>query len=278
MAGGFAIASAAIDLFTGIVDWAFGLANAKNERQRQFDTAYLNAISQYNQLENQVTQTGLAIKQTEANISAFDQALTRWQSEFDLSLEAFQQEGEAAYNELYQNWQGTELAMAATGRVGGSAALVAAQRKAQLEAFAGSDLKLNADGGMYGASLSSFYLDSFAGLTELQGNRDIAAESLGIYEDSLAAYEAQLQAQGTVVLDYMADDYNKINGFWWSTKAEQIRSGDEAAVQSYMYQKENGGTSLDSSRLMQEVMMMKTGPNTLLGMQMRKQYLEGINA
>ena len=237
MAGELGLASAVIDMFGAIVNFGLNLASQQNEQRRQFDTAYISALSTYNQLENQILQTGLAIDQTEANISAFDQALTRWQSEFDLSLEAFQQEGEAAYNELYQNWQGTELVMAASGRVGGSAALVAAQREAQLEAFAGADLKLNADGGTYGASLGSFYLDAFAGLTELQENRAIAVDSLGIYEDSLAAYEVQLAGQRSVVLDYMADDYNKSEGFWYSQFAERIRSGDMDAVTSYMRRK-----------------------------------------
>lgn len=178
------------------------IADTVNTQRRQRDEAYYNALSTYNQIDTQISQTETGILQTEANISAFDQALLRWQGEFDTSLESFEQQGQAQYDQLYQNWQGTELAMAATGRVGGSAALVAAQREAQLEAFAGADLKLDAQGGTYGQMLDSFFADSFASLTELQGNRANAVTSLGIYRDSLAQYELQLEEQRKLLAEY----------------------------------------------------------------------------
>ena len=178
------------------------IADTVNTQRRQRDEAYYNALSTYNQIDTQISQTETGILQTEANISAFDQALLRWQGEFDTSLESFEQQGQAQYDQLYQNWQGTELAMAATGRVGGSAALVAAQREAQLEAFAGADLQLDAQGGTYGQMLDSFFADSFASLTELQGNRANAVTSLGIYRDSLAQYELQLEEQRKLLAEY----------------------------------------------------------------------------
>lgn len=178
---------------------------AWNARERQLQQEYNQALSTFNEIDAQITQTELDIAQTEANISAFDQALGRWQSEFDASLTNLQLEGQAQYNTLMENWQGTELAMAATGRVGGSAALVAQQQKAQLETFAGKDLKLDMAGGTYGSALSSFYLDSLAGLNELTGNRDIAAESLGIYQSALLDYREQLTEQAKLVADYRSE-------------------------------------------------------------------------
>ena len=186
----------------GVIGFGLNMASASNERSRRLRQEYNQALSTFNELENQVAQTELDIAQTEANISAFDQALVRWQSEFDASLTNLQLEGQAQYDTLMENWQGTELAMAATGRVGGSAALVAQQQKAQLEIFAGKDLKLDMTGGTYGSALSSFYLDSLAGLNELTGNRDIAAESLGIYESALLDYRAQLTEQAKLVEEY----------------------------------------------------------------------------
>ena len=178
---------------------------AWNARERQLQQEYNQALSTFNEIDAQITQTELDIAQTEANISAFDQALVRWQSEFDASLTNLQLEGQAQYNTLMENWQGTELTMAATGRVGGSAALVAQQQKAQLETFAGKDLKLDMTGGTYGSALSSFYLDSLAGLNELTGNRDIAAESLGVYQSALLDYREQLTEQAKLVADYRSE-------------------------------------------------------------------------
>lgn len=180
-------------------------AQQQNERDRQLQQEYNQALSTFNEIENQVTQTELDIAQTEANISAFDQALGRWQGEFEASLTNLQLEGQAQYDTLMENWQGTELAMAQSGRVGGSAALVAQEQKAQLEVLAGSDLKLDMQGGTFGSALSSFYLDSLAGLNELTGNRDIAAESLGVYQDALVDYQAQLKEQAQLVADYRSD-------------------------------------------------------------------------
>lgn len=190
-----------------VVGATMGVAAAQqqNERDRQLQQEYNQALSTFNEIENQVSQTEMDIAQTEANISAFDQALGRWQSEFDASLAGLQLEGQAQYDTLMENWQGTELAMAQSGRVGGSAALVAEQQKAQLEALAGSDLKLDMQGGTFGSALSSFYLDSLAGINELTGNRDIASESLGIYENALVDYQAQLKEQAQLIADYRTE-------------------------------------------------------------------------
>ena len=185
-----------------IIGFGIDQAQKAEARDRQLMQEYNQALSTFNELENQVAQTELDIQQTEANISAFDQALGRWQGEFDASLTSLQLEGQAQYDTLMENWQGTELAMAQSGRVGGSAALVAQQQKAQLEVLAGRDLKLDMQGGTFGSALSSFYLDSLAGLNELTGNRDIAAESLGIYEDALVDYQTQLKEQAKLVEDY----------------------------------------------------------------------------
>lgn len=217
----FELIAGFVGAIVGIFSW-FGPGAA--ERQRQREQAYYQALDTYNQIEAQISQTELDIAQTEANISAFDQALGRWQSEFDASLMNLQLEGQAQYNTLMENWQGTELAMAATGRVGGSAALVAQQQKAQLEVLTGKDLKLDMNGGTYGSALSSFYLDSLAGLNELTGNRDIAAESLGIYRDALADYKVQLDAQYQVVLNALAD-VNQGDA-WYSQWSDEVRKGN----------------------------------------------------
>ena len=209
-----------IAAFTAIISWQAGAS----ERQRQREQAYYQAVDTYNQIDAQISQTELDIAQTEANLSAFDQALGRWQGEFEASLASLQLEGQAQYDTLMENWQGTELAMAQSGRVGGSAALVAQQQKAQLEVLAGRDLKLDMQGGTFGSALSSFYLDSLAGLNELTGNRDIAAESLSVYKDALADYEVQLEAQYQVVLDALAD-VNQGDS-WYSQWSEEVRKGN----------------------------------------------------
>ena len=192
----FLAALAGFALVGGI---AIGAESLKAKQRREYMNAYnsayetyQNAQNQVNQLEAQVTETELAIDQTEANISAFDQTLVRWQSQYDQQLQSLQMEGEASYNELMSNWQGAELVNATRGQTGGSAELVAQSQMAQVERLAGSDLRLDENGGTYGTALNEFKLDMLAGRTELVGNLNISREALTKYQQTLSSLQSSL--------------------------------------------------------------------------------------
>ena len=171
----------------------------KLEEQQGWIDAYNNAYSSYLQqleIENTVSAniTSLegSILQTQANISSFDQALTRWQSQYDQQLLSLQQQGESSYSALMQNWQGVELVNATRGQTGGSASLVAQSQLEQLERLAGADLRLDSTGGIYGTALNEFRLDMLAGRNEMIGNRNIQANALLQYRASYLNYKNQL--------------------------------------------------------------------------------------
>lgn len=171
----------------------------KLEEQQGWIDAYNNAYSSYLQqleMENTVSAniTSLegSILQTQANISSFDQALTRWQSQYDQQLLSLQQQGESSYSALMQNWQGVELVNATRGQTGGSASLVAQSQLEQLERIAGADLHLDSTGGIYGTALNEFRLDMLAGRNEMIGNRNIQANALLQYRASYLNYKNQL--------------------------------------------------------------------------------------
>lgn len=171
----------------------------KLEEQQGWIDAYNNAYSSYLQqleMENTVSAniTSLegSILQTQANISSFDQALTRWQSQYDQQLLSLQQQGESSYSALMQNWQGVELVNATRGQTGGSASLVAQSQLEQLERLAGADLHLDSAGGIYGTALNEFRLDMLAGRNEMIGNRNIQANALLQYRASYLNYKNQL--------------------------------------------------------------------------------------
>ena len=178
---------------------AFGVAKRREQQRENYMNAYNQAYANYAEaqsqvasLEAQVNDTEIAIDQTEANISAFDQTLVRWQSQYDQQQQQLQMQGEASYNELMANWQGAELVNAMRGQTGGSAELVAQSQMAQVERLAGSDLRLDENGGTYGTALNEFKLDMLAGRTELVGNLNISREALTKYQQTLSSLQSSL--------------------------------------------------------------------------------------
>ena len=163
---------------------------------------YLNAQQWATSLEGQIADTEVNIMQTEANISSFDQTLVRWQSQYDTQRQQLQMEGEANYSQLMANWQGAELVNAARGQIGGSAALVAQSQELQLERFAGSDLRLDENGGIFGNALNEFRLDMLAGRNELVGNMNIQKEALGKYNSALSSYKSALSTAQANIIKY----------------------------------------------------------------------------
>lgn len=167
-----------------------------------FNSAYNNYLSAQNlasSLQANISNTEVDIMQTEANISSFDQTLVRWQSQYDQQLQSLQMEGESAYTQLMQNWQGVELVNATRGQTGGSAALVAQSQLDQVERLAGTDLRLDENGGTYGTYLNEFRLDMLAGRTELVGNMNIQKQALAKYQSALSSYKSQLASAQSAI-------------------------------------------------------------------------------
>lgn len=191
-----------------------------------YDTAYDNYASQQSQVNSlnaSIAQTEAEILQTEANISAYDQSLVRWQSQLDQQRQSLQAEGEAAYSELMENWQGAELLNATRGQTGGSAALVAESQAAQIERLAGKDMLLDDDGGIFGTAMSEFRLDMLAGRTELVGNMRIQQEALKRQQSALASYKSSL----SLAQDALERAKNNVN----SARDQAINSGiDESTL------------------------------------------------
>lgn len=165
---------------------------------------YLNSMTLESTLQGQISDTEIAIDQSEANISAFDQSLVRWQSQYDIQRNQLQMEAESNYSQLMQNWQGAELVNATRGQTGGSAALVAQSQLDQVERLAGSDLRLDDNGGLFGTSLREFRLDMLAGRTELVGNMKIEQSALSKYNSALETYKSQLSTTQQAIKDALA--------------------------------------------------------------------------
>ena len=217
-----------------------GLSLAQRERERRqkerenltnayyeaYDN-YLSAQSTVNTLDASIADLEIDILQNEANISSFDQALVRWQSQANQQRQQLQVEAESSYSQLMQNWQGAELVNATRGQTGGSAALVAESQAMQVERLAGSDMKLDQYGGMYGTMLHEINLDLSAGRNELVGNLRIYREALAKQQSILSSYRSQLAAAQQSVLD--------AENFMNKSKQEAIDAGvDEEKLNAYV--------------------------------------------
>ncbi len=125
-------------------------------RELEFTAAYQTALDNVNVLQKSYDDTTLDITQSQANLSAFDQSLVRWQDQLDIQTQAQDTAYGGQYQSVLQNWQGTELVNAAKGQTGGSAQLVAEQSKQKVVDLVGSDLQLDLTGGTFGQSMQEF--------------------------------------------------------------------------------------------------------------------------
>ena len=209
--GGLMIAGGFGSMVKGGLNASAEASAEKLQMQQEYTAAYENAYQNYlnaqqwaTSLEGQIADTEVSILQTEANISSFDQTLVRWQSQYDQQRTQLQMQGESAYSELMQNWQGAELVNATRGQTGGSADLVAMSQEMQVERLAGSDLKLDQNGGLFGTALDEFRQDMLAGRTELVGNMNIQRQALDRYNSALGSYKSSLATAQANIRKYQS--------------------------------------------------------------------------
>lgn len=150
-------------------------------------STYSDASYQKNTLGLQIKNNRLQLKQTNANIGAYDQALSRYDTQYAAGLRNLQSQGRSQYYSLMEQYGGVNVSNAARGQGGGSgsASLIAQMAKNQVIDYVGEDMKLDANGGTYGYSLTDYFLDQLADLNESKGNREIQTESWDVYHDTL---------------------------------------------------------------------------------------------
>ncbi len=206
-------------------------------------STYSDATYQKNTLGLQVKNNRLQLKQTGSNISAYDQALSRYDTQYAAGLKNLQSQGRSQYYSLMEQFGGVNVANAARGQMGGSgsASLIAQMAKNQVIDYVGEDMKLDANGGTYGYSLTDYFLDQLADLNESKGNRDIQAQSWDVYHDTLIQnmenYDTSKKLQETS-LDNMRKAFDTLYSYY----------GDDITSSYDSYQKslEEYNTALDA--------------------------------
>lgn len=171
-------------------------ANEKSRRLRineMYQDQYISAKQNYDANYTNYENALIGLKQSEANINAYDQALMRWQDQYDIGLGQIQRQGEADYRTVMGNFSDQAYVNAMTGQTGGTADLLAQQRRDQVVSLVGSDLRLDDNGGIYGTQLREFDRDSNAEFEELVQNRQIQLEARNKSQRETAKYGEALK-------------------------------------------------------------------------------------
>lgn len=203
---------------------ALSAAQMEENTLQSYQAMFINAFgslsdaeAQASGLQGTIRSNRLQLKQTGANISAYNQAQSRLQTQFNYGLAAMKSQGRAQLNNLMAAYGNSSVASAARGHSGGSSALIEQMAKASVVEYVGADMRLDAQGGLYGYSLADYFLDSLASHKEIQGNKEIQEESFDIYYETMKQNMENLekaeQNKGTAI-EIMKDAYNKMAGFY----------------------------------------------------------------
>lgn len=157
--------------------------------QDQYVSAKQNYDANYVNYDNAL----IGLKQSEANIDAYDQALMRWNDQYDIGLGQIQRQGEADYRTVMGNYAGQAYVNAMTGQSGGTADVLAKQQRDQVVSLVGNDLRLDSEGGTYGTQLREYDLDTKAQFEELVQNREIELMALDKNRSETAKYGEELK-------------------------------------------------------------------------------------
>lgn len=186
---------------------------AKKQLKLGTESAYQDLMdSYYTQQENLTNlRTGLgsvqlAKEQEEANRASTYDYLNRWQAYADTSLSALAAQGEQEYRQLAGAWAGQEALNSETGRVGGSAALLAGDARQQVRDYVGDSMMWSSanDQGLYGQQYQQAALD-------LEADRQTALSSLGTYGRTIGIYD-QTAKDIQEAIDMQTDTQTQIQG------------------------------------------------------------------
>lgn len=124
------------------------------------------------------TSESLALKQ---DVQSYDDYLNNWQLSYDKQITAQETQGKSDLSQLMANWSDAEV-LAADRGASGSMSLVALQQKQKAVDYAGSDLSLAGDDGLYGLTMNELRTTLAKNKSEAESSRSIAAQK---YDESL---------------------------------------------------------------------------------------------
>lgn len=192
----------------GVSDHNYQQEQLKIQRENQIEgykTAFNNALSSFDDIVgkfnrlmiegvNEVEETisgyrtqidNFDLTKTEATddilaeINTVDDLLEGWQSSYDAQTRSAQSEGRSTLTSLLSNWSDAEVAAADRG-MGGSMQLIAQQEKAKAIEYAGTDLALAGNDGIFGASYETMLSNLNSQKSQYELKRNILGTDLQV--------------------------------------------------------------------------------------------------
>lgn len=171
---------------TGLVLGSQQKANEKASEKLQLESDILGYKTILEGLDTEVAGT-------QQNISAYEDFLAAFPNYADLQRGLFEADARAQFRGLRENFAIKNVDAGATGRVGGSAGLIAEEARGDLAAYAGEDLDIaTADGAIYDMSKSELWNNLDITERQYRGQMGVLQTSLSNLEDTIGLYQQAL--------------------------------------------------------------------------------------
>lgn len=175
--------------------------------------------------EEYALQTG----QLQQDINTVDDLLGNWQNSYDAQTRSAQSQGRSNLTSLLSNWSDAEVAAADRG-MGGSMQLIAQQERAKAVEYAGSDLSLAGNDGIFGSSYASLVANLESEKAQYESQKNLLSQSLDLtrtnLNNQLSDWNAQI-AEHSSALDRQR---NNLKGYY-SNLENQYKTALEKSQQ-----------------------------------------------
>ena len=125
-------------------------------------------------------QTG----QIQSEINTYDDLLASWETSYTAQTSSAEEQGRGALSGLLSNWSDAEV-LAADRGAGGSMSLIANQEKQRAERYAGEDLSLAGDDGLFGSSYATLLANLTSQKSQYETNRGLLSQNLDLTKINL---------------------------------------------------------------------------------------------
>lgn len=159
---------------------------AEQELALAQDQADISNHSTLTSLKTDLSTMNIQLAQYTSELSSYETALSNFDAYANLQTESAIATGKENYNTLLENYEGSVVAAAASGRTTGSAALASENELSSLESYAGEDLEFNLTGG-------GLFAEEYQQLVS-----DLAAEKSSI-EDQIDVYNTAIDETNSAI-------------------------------------------------------------------------------
>lgn len=177
----------------------------REQIDNQYKSDYQAALDSLSNYTNNIEQSEITLRETESQLSSYENLLSRWQDNYNLTMQQTEASAYSTYKDLIDNWSGLEALNAQKGLSGRTALARESQANKELRMYVGQDMRLNSasemlkegfdfqqNGGILGMAWQQQHLDLLSDKASYQGQIDILKESIQTTKDSISTSLAGL--------------------------------------------------------------------------------------